>query len=99
MAGILCIAGEPQPNRWVYLARKWGLGKSGKLAMSNLASDAITLNTMVARFNVERFRNILAGEIEETKRQTLLQLVAEETAKLAALSRADLFRSAIGQPA
>lgn len=67
--------------------------------MSNLASDAITLNTMVARFNVERFRKILAREIEETKRQTLLQLVAEETAKLTALSRADLFRSAIGQPA
>jgi hypothetical protein len=61
--------------------------------MTNLASDTITLNTMVARFNVERFRKILSTEIEKTKRQTLLQLIAEETAKLAALSRADLFRS------
>jgi len=67
--------------------------------MTNLASDTITLNTMVARFNVERFRKILAREIEETKRQTLLQLVAEETAKLAALSRADLFRSVTCRPA
>jgi hypothetical protein len=67
--------------------------------MSNLASDDITLNTMVARLNVERFRKILTREIEETKRQTLLQLVAEETAKLAALSGAGPFRSAIGQPA
>jgi hypothetical protein len=76
-----------------------GLGKSGKLTMTNLASDAIRLDTMVAQFNVERFRKILAREIEETKRQTLIQLVAEETAKLAALSRADLFRSAMGRPA
>jgi hypothetical protein len=67
--------------------------------MSNLTSDAVTLNTMVAQFNVEHFRKILARDIEETKRQTLLQLVAEETAKLAALSRADLFRPTIGQPA
>jgi hypothetical protein len=67
--------------------------------MTNLASDAITLNAMVARFNLERFRNILAREIEEVKRQTLLQLVAEETSKLATLSRANLFRSAIGRPA
>ena len=67
--------------------------------MTNLASDAITLNTMVARFNLERFRNILAREIEEAKRQTLLQLVAEETSKLATLSRAELFRSAIARPA
>jgi hypothetical protein len=67
--------------------------------MTNLASDAITLNAMVARFNLERFRNILAREIEETKRQTLLQLVAKETSKLATLSRADLFRSAISRPA
>jgi hypothetical protein len=66
--------------------------------MTNLASDAITLNTMVARFNLERFRNILAREIEEAKRQTLLQLVAEETSKLATLSRAELFRSAIARP-
>jgi hypothetical protein len=66
--------------------------------MTNLASDTITLNTMLARFNVERFRNILAGEIEEKRRQTLLQLLVEETSKLVALSRTDLFRTAIGRP-
>jgi hypothetical protein len=37
--------------------------------MSNLASDAMTLNTMVARFNVERFRKILArGSKEQSDR-------------------------------
>jgi hypothetical protein len=55
--------------------------------MTNLASDTIMLNAMIARLNVERFRKILTREIEETKRQTLLQLLAEETSKLAALSR------------
>ena len=61
----------------------WEVG--GDKAMTNLASDTITLNTMIARFNVERFRKILSTEIEKTKRQTLLQLVAEEKAKLSAL--------------
>jgi hypothetical protein len=56
--------------------------------MTNLASDTVTRDTMVARLNVEHFRKILSEEIDETKRQTLLQLIAEETAKLSALSPA-----------
>jgi hypothetical protein len=54
--------------------------------MTNLASDIATLDTMVARLNVEHYRKILSEEIDETKRQTLLQLIAEETAKLPARS-------------
>jgi hypothetical protein len=39
----------------------------------------------VARLNIEHFRKKLAEEKDETKRQTLLHLLAEEEAKLAAL--------------
>jgi hypothetical protein len=52
----------------------------GEDAMTNnLASDVVTL---VARLNIEHFRKKLADESDETKRLTLLQLIAEETAKL-----------------
>jgi hypothetical protein len=49
--------------------------------MTNLASDTVTL---VARLNIEHFRKKLSDEIDEMKRVTLLQLIAEERAKLAA---------------
>jgi hypothetical protein len=41
---------------------------------------------MVARLNIEHYRKVLSEEIDQTKRQTLLQLIAEEKAKLSALS-------------
>ena len=41
----------------------------------------------VAGLNVEHFRKLLATETDETKRQTLLRLLAEEEAKLASLSK------------
>ena len=53
--------------------------------MTNPASDTVTLNTMVARLNIEHFLKRLSVELDETKRQTLLNLVAEETVKLSAL--------------
>ena len=56
------------------------------MALTNLASDAVTLESMVARLNIKHYRKVLSEEIDETKRQTLLQLIAEETAKLSALS-------------
>jgi len=59
------------------------------MPLTNLASDAVTLDSMVARLNIEHYRKVLLSrEIDETKRQTLLQLIAEETAKLSALSPA-----------
>ncbi len=40
----------------------------------------------VARLNIERFRKKLSEEADETTRQTLLHLLAEEEAKLAELT-------------
>jgi hypothetical protein len=40
----------------------------------------------IARLNVEHFRRLLATDINDAKRHTLLQLLAEEEAKLAALN-------------
>jgi hypothetical protein len=42
------------------------------------------MDRTVARLNVEYFRKKLATERDEAKRQTMLRLVAEEEAKLAA---------------
>jgi len=39
----------------------------------------------LARLNIEHFRRQLAEETDETKRQTLLRLLAEEEKKLTAL--------------
>jgi hypothetical protein len=39
----------------------------------------------VARLNIEHYRQLLATEIDEKKRQTLRRLLAEEEAKLQTL--------------
>jgi hypothetical protein len=57
-----------------------------EITMTNLASDNVTLETVVARLNIEHYRKRLTEEVDETKRQTLLELIAEETTKLSALS-------------
>lgn len=41
------------------------------------------MDRSVARLNIEHFRRLLARETDETRRQTLLRLLAEEEAKLA----------------
>jgi len=43
------------------------------------------MNRTVARLNIEHFRRKLAEEKDETQRQTLLRLLAEEEAKMAKL--------------
>jgi hypothetical protein len=53
--------------------------------MRYFASDTVTLHSMVARLNIELFGKKLAEEMNEAKRRTLLQLVAEEKAKLSEL--------------
>jgi hypothetical protein len=53
--------------------------------MTNLASDVVKLRSMVARLNIELFCRKLSEEMNETKRQTLLRLVAEEKVKLSAV--------------
>lgn len=42
------------------------------------------MDKRVARLNIDHYRKLLATEIDETKRRTLQQLLAEEEAKLAA---------------
>jgi hypothetical protein len=53
--------------------------------MTDRASDGVRLRSMVARLNIEHFCKKLSEELNQTKRQTLLQLIAEEKAKLIAL--------------
>jgi len=44
------------------------------------------MDRTVAHLNIEHFRRKLAEETDETKRQTILRLLAEEEAKLPALN-------------
>ncbi len=44
------------------------------------------MDKAVARLNIEHYRRKLAEETDETKRQMLIRLLAEEEAKLAALN-------------
>jgi hypothetical protein len=46
------------------------------------------MDEIIVRLNIEHFRKKLAEEVEEPTRRTLLQLLAEEEAKLAALGTA-----------
>ena len=41
---------------------------------------------MIIELNIKHYRNILQSETDPSKRQTVLQLLAEEEAKLAKLS-------------
>jgi hypothetical protein len=48
-----------------------------------MAERDADMDRSVARLNIEHFRRLLARETDETRRQTLLRLLAEEEAKLA----------------
>ncbi len=41
------------------------------------------MDRSVARLNIEHYRRLLASQTDETRRQTLLRLLAEEEAKVA----------------
>jgi hypothetical protein len=43
------------------------------------------MKSFIARLNVERFSKLFTEQADETKRHTLLHLIAEEKAKLDAL--------------
>jgi hypothetical protein len=43
------------------------------------------MDRTVARLNIEHYRRLLATETDETRRQTLTRLLAEEEAKLRSL--------------
>jgi len=44
------------------------------------------MDKAVARLNIEHYRKLLAKETDQTKRETLDRLLAEEEAKMAALT-------------
>ena len=52
------------------------------LGNHDASGTAMTLDTIVARLNIEHYRKKLSAETDETTRRTLLHLVAEEKAKL-----------------
>jgi len=43
------------------------------------------MDRAVARLNIEHYRKLLANETDETRRQMLMRLLAEEEAKLASM--------------
>lgn len=43
----------------------------------------------VARLNIEHYKQLLATETDDVKRQTLMRLLAEEEAKLRRLSESE----------
>jgi hypothetical protein len=45
------------------------------------------MDRFVAKANIEHFRTVLATETDETKRQLLARLLADEEAKLASLDQ------------
>jgi hypothetical protein len=47
------------------------------------------MDKSVARLNIEHYRKLLATDLDATKRQTILQLLAREEATLARLTRGD----------
>ena len=63
------------------------------------SDSTVALDKIVARINIEHFCKRLSEEVDRQKRQTLLNLIAEETAKLSeqvhlarlAAHRADCF--------
>ena len=52
---------------------------------SRTMNARVALDTIVARLNIERFCKLFPDESDETKRHTLVRLIAEEKAKLYSL--------------
>jgi hypothetical protein len=74
-----------KPDLEMVAVRKklWG---GGIMTSTRTVSDArVALDTIVARLNIERFCKLFPDESDQTKRHTLVRLIAEEKAKLYAL--------------
>ena len=52
------------------------------------------MDRTVARLNIEHYHKLLAQEMDDGKRQTILRLLAEEEAKLASLTNPPKGRNA-----
>ena len=64
-----------------------GLGRPSAHRSPSIPRALENIGT-VARANIEHYRKLLAKETDETKRQTLERLLAEEEAKLNSLTQA-----------
>jgi len=53
--------------------------------MTTLALEG-TFDTIISRLNISRYRKLLSEESDEARRQTLLDLIAEETTKMSELA-------------
>jgi hypothetical protein len=51
--------------------------------------ERLRMDKSVARLNIEHYRKLLATDLDATKRQTILQLLAREEATLARLNKGD----------
>jgi hypothetical protein len=60
------------------------LGRRNMTNTQAVSHGRVELDAIVARLNVQRFCKLFT-EVDETRRQTLLHLIAEEKAKLDAL--------------
>jgi hypothetical protein len=56
-----------------------------RMIAARTVNARVALDTVVARLNIERFCKLFPDESDETKRHTLVRLIAEEKAKLYAL--------------
>ena len=56
-----------------------------RMIAARTVNARVALDTVVARLNIERFCKLFPNESDETKRHTLVRLIAEEKAKLYAL--------------
>ena len=56
-----------------------------RMIATRTVNARVALDTVVARLNIERFCKLFPNEPDETKRHTLVRLIAEEKAKLYAL--------------
>jgi len=53
--------------------------------MTTLALEG-AFDAVICRLNISRYRKMLVEERNETKRQTLLDLIAEETTKISEMA-------------
>jgi hypothetical protein len=75
---------EPGPSTRKGTHRK-NSGDANMITTRPILGAQVSLDAVVARFNIERFCKIFSGESDETKRHMLVRLIAEEKAKLCAL--------------
>jgi hypothetical protein len=76
---------DPPPRPRNDYRRKKFMGWRKMTSTRTISDGRVALDTIVARLNVERFCKIFSDEADETKRHTLVRLIAEEKAKLCAL--------------